>query len=138
MTITEEDITEFLMIFCCGSTAAIEENAGVRCAGVGIHSGKVMIGKPQSVNVVSKDLIKPNICLIDSALCACRGANIHFHIREDSIYNQRRQSLRRFFACIAIPGGEDHVIGEVGVELEGKSNLLLIGGAGDSASLFAG
>ena len=113
MTIAKEDVTEFLMIFCIRSTAAIKENTGIGRASVRIHRGEVMIGEPQFVRkTICKDFIILKTSLIDSALCACRGTSVHFHICENSIHNQRRQSFRRLLVFLSIPGGEDHVIGD--------------------------
>ena len=155
VTIAKEDVTKFVMVrrgVAARSRTAIKDDTRVRSGGVGIHSREVMIGKSETIqrSVTSScgRRIFEGACRNTRGISCCflggGRTDIHLHISQNAIENQRLKSLGRSRCNIACScrgfttKRQNDIIREVGVKLESETDLLLIGRAGDSAGFFTG
>ena len=155
MSIAEENVTELVVVrgsIGAGSGTAVKDDTGVGTRGVRVHAREIVIGKSETNQIKGASTGCPRvfegICRnsgeVSSRFLRGGRTDIHLHVSQNAVENQRLKPLSRFrcnITCCAIGCStkrQDDVIREVGVKLESETDLLLIGRAGDSAGFFTG
>ena len=129
MTISEENVAELVMVRAGGSRShTIKENTGIGCASICIHAGKIMVTESKGISFckcitaaipkrILFGLLSIEFCYCGAVcrrFCGSGRADIHLHIRQNSVYDQGCQSFRRFFISRFGCGRQNHVVREIG------------------------